>query len=637
MIFAQPANLRRYRTLLTIATIYLAFSFVLRGVLWWRFGVPQGVAPSELPIVFAEGVVNDLVELLYLLAPLSLYLWLLPDRWYRARWQKLLFVLGSYAILLGMFYLDIAEYFFFEEFDSRFNLVAVDYLIYPHEVFINIWDSYPVVQVLIADLLASAVVLALLWRYLRPDAQAVTPARTRIAIAGIHAALLSFAIGGYATDTFAHSENRVTNELTDNGLSSFFRALRTNELNYKTNYRTGDPKTLLEQLTKDLGTGSGTFTRLDTGHLDRRFDAAPGLGKRNVVVIVEESFGAKFIGAYGDTHGLTPEFDALAAHGLLFTNMYASGTRTVRGLEAITLSFPPIPSEAVVKRPGGEHMANWGEVMRGHGYHTSFLYGGYSYFDNMGPFYEGNGFAVSDRSEIENPKFANIWGVSDEDLFRHAVDYYTRIDDSGRPFFSIIMTTSNHKPFTFPDGIPGVAPEGGGRSAGIRYADYALGRFFEAARKQPWYSNTVFVIVADHGARVYGRAQIPLDSYEIPLLIVADGLEPKKVDVLTSQLDIAPTVLGLLGLPYEAPFFGQNVLALGGHSHPLLFNHNHNVALYRDGELAVLGLKQQATTYRYDRKNNTFSELAPDKELIDLATAYFQTAFEQFESHRYVK
>jgi phosphoglycerol transferase MdoB-like AlkP superfamily enzyme len=275
--------------------------------------------------------------------------------------------------------------------------------------------------------------------------------------------------------------------------------------------------------------------------------------------------------------------------------------------------------------------------MRDNGYHTSFLYGGYGYFDNMNHFYGSNGFALSDRTDIPEPAFANIWGVSDEDLFRHALDYFDGVHQSGQPFFSIIMTTSNHTPYTFPPGVPGVPAEGGGRRAGIRYADYALGRLFAMAPQHAWFDNTLFVIVADHDARVYGRAQVPVKHYRIPLLLYAPGrVPPAMVETPTSQMDIAPTVLGLLGLPYTAPFYGEDVLAArAGQFHPILLNHNHDVALLMADQMVVLGLNRRAETYRYDAAADRLEPLPEDRELTDLATAYYQTAFELFKEHRF--
>jgi phosphoglycerol transferase MdoB-like AlkP superfamily enzyme len=254
----------------------------------------------------------------------------------------------------------------------------------------------------------------------------------------------------------------------------------------------------------------------------------------------------------------------------------------------------------------------------------------------MNYFFENNGFSVLDRNDMERVRFENIWGVSDEDLFDRALAYYDERHSTGKPFFSLVMTTSNHKPFTFRDGVPGVPASGGGRAAGVRYADFALGYFLEEARKHDWFSNTLFVVVADHGARVYGKAEIPLRQYEIPMMFYAPAhLAPGMIETLTTQIDIAPTVLGLLGLEYEAPFFGTNVLACAPCEQVALFSHNHDVAAFRDGKLAVLGLGKRQQVLAYDRTLDSYRPVAPDPQLLDLTIAIYQTAYEQFQAHTY--
>ncbi len=443
----------------------------------------------------------------------------------------------------------------------------------------------------------------------------------------------------WSTDLLSHDRNRVENELAQNGLSSFVRAALTNEIDYQANYRNEDAKENFALVARELGRGGGVFTRLSEGRLDRSFPARPGLGRLNVVLVSSESFGAEFSRLYGSERNLTPNFDEFAQQAVWFSNAYASGTRTVRGLEAFSASIPPIPTVSILRRPGFGHVATWGAVMRSLGYRTIFLYGGYGYFDNMNAYFGENGFDVVDRRSIGSVRFGNIWGVSDEDLFDHSLACFDRLHAVGEPFFSIIMTTSNHKPFTFREGleVEGILPEGGGRAAGVRYADFALGGFLRDARKHAWFDDTMFVVAADHGARVYGAEQIPLRTYEIPLMIYAPKhLAPRRVDALTTQIDIAPTVLGLLGLPYEAPFFGQDALNSPVEGRIALFNHNHDIAIYRDGRLVVFGLGESVDTFHYDPAADRYTPAARDPELERLGIAYFQTAYELFERGDYL-
>lgn len=639
----------RHIPLLWVGGFYLLLSTLLRLFLFVIFGPPAHVSLLQLPAIMGLGVINDFLELSYLLFAFSLYLLIVPERLYRSRFGRMAMAIFFGLLFFGLLYLCAVQYFFFKEFTARFNLVAVDYLLYPHEVFINIWESYPVGRTLGLVAVLTALLMRFLWPVVRRSMLKETTLRQRFGLFSLHLVFLVVVFSGFTTHSFSFFVNRVANELTANGISSFFQAFRTNQLNYDQYYRTSDSKEMFTLLRKELGAGGGQFVSDDLKNITRRFPRNPnGLGKLNVVVIVEESLGCEHVSSCGQGLDIdaalaqadikwTPFLNGLARQGLFFNRAYATGTRTVRGLEAISASFPPIPSESIMKRPGGENIATWGKVMRDNGYHSSFLYGGYGQFDNMNAYFSGNGFDVSDRTDIEDPIFANIWGVSDQDLFRHSHEYFDRLAEQNKPFFSIIMTTSNHSPFTFPPDIQGIPPSGGGRNVGVFYADYALRDFFNQAQKHKWYKDTLFVVVADHGARVYGEAQVPLPSYEIPLLIFAPGhLVPRQIMTPISQMDIAPTVLGLLGFPYEAPFFGQDVLARETTLPPtLLFNHNHDVALFQKDTLEVLGLLKEVDSYRYRLGETLQVSIQDDKRLVDLATAYYQCAFELFQAKLY--
>jgi len=639
--FTCLANtLLRYQPLVILTGWYLGIGMVTRLILWAAFGRAQSVGADLVPGILSAGLLADSTQALLLLAPVGVLLWLLPDRALRSRGMRVLLLASAFAWMFAFTFNAFVEFFFFQEFDARLNLVAVDYLLYPTEVAGEIWAEYPVIAVLTGVTLVTAATLWLIRKHLLAGASTTNTTRLATRSSTFAAFVALLLTGSIWVDTAQplDAPNRIVNELAANGVGSFVRALRTNEIDYHACYASREPRQNLSSLTTQLARGGGTFMRLPEGRLDRAFPGrSAGLGKLNVVIVASESFGAEFSKLYGSERDWTPQFDAYARKGVWFKHMYASGTRTVRGLEAITTSLPPIPSVSVLRRPGNEGMANWGEVMRAHGYDASFLYGGYGYFDNMNYFFSHNGFDVHDREDIPKPtRFENIWGVADEDLFEMALNHYDSLHRSGKPFFSLIMTTSNHRPYTFRTGVPGVKPEGGGRESGVRYADYAQGYFLREAGKHAWFDNTLFIIVADHGARVYGKENIPLKSYEIPMLFYSPKhLPPAVVDTLTTQIDIAPTMLGLLGLPYAAPFFGQDVFNTPAEHRVAFFSHNHDVAIYRDGEMSILGLNKSIANVSYDRATDTYRRAPPNVALDQLGIAYYQTAFELFRSRRY--
>lgn len=622
-----------------LLVVYLAIGLLVRCGLWVAFRADSRMNTSGLLSAVGVGAVNDFIQFLYLALPCGLILALLRQRFLSRRGGALVVGILSFVTIAVFIFTALAEVLFWEEFESRFNLIAVDYLIYPTEVAGNIRESYPVVPLLSAVFALAAVVWWPVFAAIKRRMASVEVPSVRARLRGAFLYLGALCIVAYSlnAETLQASTNRAVNELGKNGSATFFRAFLTQGIDYNQFYRTM-PKEEAYALLRRYYEGLGeTFSSSDPTSLVRSHLAEPnGLGKLNVVVLVQESLGAQYVGAYGDQRGLTPFLNSLAQESMMFSNAYATGTRTVRGLEAMSASFPPIPSESIVKRPGSDHISTLGSVMRSHGYQTSFLYGGYGAFDSMNEYFGGNGFAVSDRLDIKNPNFGNIWGVSDEDLYKHAVDYFDQLASSSQqPFLSFVLSTSNHKPFTFPPGIPGVAEKGGGREAGVRYADYAIGKFFELAKTRPWFSNTIVVVIADHDSRVYGRAYVPVDRYRIPAFIYAPGkIAPQVVSKAFSSMDLGPTILGLLGLPYDAPFYGVDVLKpTVPADKPVMFSHNHNIAIFSSGNLTVLGLQKEVRSFRYENGKTTDAPL--DAGAANLLTATLQTAYEKFTTHGY--
>ncbi len=631
----QPL-LARLKPVASLAAALLAIGFLLRIVLWWQFGRPADVSAWALPGMLGSGLVNDAFVCVLALLPFSLYFLLARAR--PAGGRRIGLSLSAGLLLALSVYLAFTEFYFFEEFDARLNIVAFDYLMYPTEVVGDLWAEYPVLRVWSLAILVATGSLFILSKGLFAALPAL-PLRQRFLAAFAMILVAAGLTAAWRTDHLSLSRNRVHNEIVQNGWSSFFRAAITSEVDYHHHYATRPTTENVRVLEEFLAQGGSRIVKPGSGSLEREFPGRPeGIGRLNVVLVSSESFGAEFSQLHGSERDLTPNFDAFAKQALWFPHTYASGTRTVRGLEALSTSFPPIPTVSILRRPGNEGIANWGAVMQQLGYHTSFLYGGYGYFDNMNYFFGNNGFEVLDRNAITSVRFENIWGVSDEDLFDLSLSQFDKLHAEGKPFFSLVMTTSNHKPFTFRPGLEdqGIPEKGGGRPAGVKYADYALGYFLREAAKHPWFDNTVFVVVADHGARVYGKTEIPLRTYEIPLFIYAPKhIKPERVDTLMTQIDVAPTVLGLLGMPYRASFFGQDIFRADPTKRVAMFNHNHDVAILKDDHMAVFGMNRKVGFYHYDKPTETYTKIPRDEALESLGIAWYQTASELFRERRF--
>ena len=365
-------------------------------------------------------------------------------------------------------------------------------------------------------------------------------------------------------------DNQYLNELAENGPYQFFHAFRDAELSYAQFYIQHDDAAVAAQLRRQVQQSNQTFLTPAGYDLARHVDNTDRGPERNlnVMLIVVESLSAKYLGAYGttdaDTTGLTPNLDRLAAQSLWLSNLYATGTRTVRGLESLTLSVPPTPGESIVKRPDNGGLFSLGQLFAARGYDSTFLYGGFGYFDNMNDFFGKNGFRIVDRAAMTAPEiaFANIWGVADESLYGRAMREADGDFARGQPFFQLVMTTSNHRPYSYPDGRIDI-PSKTGRAGAVKYTDWAIGDLLEKARQKPWFNDTLFVIVADHCAGSDGRTALPLDRYRIPLFVYSPAhVQPQRIERLVGQIDVAPTLLGLLHWNYDSRFFGKDILRM---------------------------------------------------------------------------
>ncbi|MEQ8205121.1 MAG: LTA synthase family protein, partial [Woeseia sp.] len=539
----------------------------------------------------------------------------------------------AYASLL---FVAISEWVFWDEFGVRFNFIAVDYLVYTTEVVDNILESYPVAALLTVIGLAALACIAFVSRtmayrrWMMSETSFV--ARGKVAVLLLAMPVLTTAV--YAQKDMPHFENRYVQEVAKNGGYSFFAAFRNNELGFRDFYQTAD-ESLTEPRIRALVSEAISEFDNDPDKPYRRFIQAEGEERRlNVIQITVESLSASYLGVFGNDEGLTPNLDRLASQSLSFTNFMATGTRTVRGMESLALSVPPTPGRSIVKRPDNGGLFSIGSVFRDKGYKTTFFYGGRGYFDNMNAFFGGNGFAIHDQASAaeEDISFTNAWGVSDEDLYAWVLDDADRKAAAGQPFYDFVMTTSNHRPYTYPEGKIDI-PSHSGRQGAVKYTDYAIGKFLQEASKRPWFENTVFVIVADHCAGSAGKAELPIENYRIPLMVYAPGLiEPGVISTLSSQIDYAPTLFSLLNWSYDSEFFGKDILGMAVEDGRALLGTYQSLGLLQGSTLTVLKPVSRAEAYHYDSVTGAQTPIpvAPTAKLD--AISFYQTAADAYDS-----
>lgn len=534
---------------------------------------------------FGIGFFYDLVTVVCLCAPTAILLLILPDRLFAWRPARVAAWTGFGVLVFILLFNAAAEWFFWEEFFCRFNFIAVDYFDNPKEVIGNIMESYPVFRI-VGGLAAAATGLTLLaWRFARQSLTQRIPFRQRLLPAGafvVPAVLSALFVGSNLSYI---SGNRYVNELGKNGFYSLAYAARHLVLDYEEFYVSRDRGQVLTHLRSLLKTSGSRFVSADPNDVTRRVVNPGPTSEANVVIVLVESLSGQFLGYAGGT--LTPELDTLADQSLLFTQAYATGTRTVRGMEAVLLSLPPTPGKSVVKRPDQKPLFSLPALFAQRGYDAAFLYGGDGYFDNMNAFMRELGCRIVDRGDFAKDEitFGNAWGVCDQDVFNRALKEGDKQHAGRKKFFQFILTTSNHRPFTFPP-VGNIKPDEHRESA-VRYTDYAIGEFIRKASSKPWFDNTIFVVAADHCHDSRGKQDLPINCYRIPVIIHAPKLiPPARFDGLCSQIDLAPTLLGLMNVSYVSRFFGVN--ALTDSPGRALIGRDQPFGLFKDSMLTVI-------------------------------------------------
>jgi len=619
----------RFSLLYTYLMVSLVAYIILRG--WFTLVSAQAEANIGLFEFFSAlviGVLYDVAFVLYVGIGIALLLCILPRRIFENRWARYGALTLYFGLLLALTFTLVAEVIYWDEFTTRFNFIAVDYLIYRHEVTNNIYESYAVLPLLLGVFLTSTAIFLISNHRIASALRYPMQIRQRSAhtASWLSLAALCFLLVGQAPRNSI--ENNFAKEIASNGPYQFFAAFRNNELDFDTFYAHSQDKEMSEMVRNIVQRPNSEFIGDTMFDITRLIDN-PGEQKRlNVILVSEESLGASRLKRYGEKLPLTPFIDQWMTESMVFDQAYATGTRTTRGLEAITLSIPPTPGRSVVKRPDNGDMYSLGRVFKEQDYDVAYLYGGRGFFDNMNTFFSGNGYRIVDQTMFEESEieFSNAWGVDDSSLFQKVIQQADENHEKEQPFFFHVMTVSNHQPFTYPDGKISL-PSGIGRNGGIMYADYSLRKFVEAAKSKPWFDDTIFVMIADHTANSSGRIGLPIEKYHIPFLIYSPKhIEPQVIKKVVSQIDLAPTLLGLLNFDYTSGFFGENFLAPGYKERALIGNYQ-KLGLYEDGEVIVLSPQKRVERISNPMNDATIEDIkVGESQLAKKTLAYYQSA-----------
>lgn len=578
------------------------------------------IKADQWPWLLLSGVRADAIMMGYLtLIPLLLMpLFQVPQlRQLGRRFLQFWVVLN----LLIIVFIETSTPAFVTQYDVRPNRLFVEYLMYPQEVISTLWSGFRgwVIATIIIALVVARGLISLVRRpwFQPPSSVVATLAVWPILLLCCLVLIRStFAHRPANPSFFALTGDPLVNSLTISSPYSVSYAL------YNLRHEAAASQIYGDLSAERLSAFIPTIDYLKDSYFPS--SAYPSVHWQqasqqreqplNIVIILEESMGYGFL-----ERGLTPQLQQWSTQGWWFEQLYATGTRSVRGIEAVVSGFLPTPARSTVKLSLSQrNFFTLASLLQSKGYHTEFIYGGESHFDNMRSFFTGNGMqSIIDQNDYQNPQFVSSWGVSDDDLFTKTQQRLTQLHQSGQPFFTLVFTSSNHEPFELPANALGDGENELAQTVdnAVRYADHALGNFLTDAHQSEYWQDTLFLVVADHDNRVYGDALVPVDKFHIPGLILGADLTPKTIPTLTSQVDLAPTLISLAGVSGYLPTLGQDLSAAAPPANRAFLQFNQTFA-YLQGtpasdtaEITLLRAEQSALVGAYDPTRKVLSSL----------------------------
>ncbi len=595
--------------MLLLGLILLSLSRL--GLVLWKFD--RVTTTGKLAEILVQGIRVDIIELFLIsLIPLLLAPILATKQFFNY-WRIFTYIWVIAAIALLLF-LEAATPGFIAEYDVRPNRIFVEYLKYPNEVVSMLIGGF---KIHIFATFSMVFVAAWLMRKFMHPWLATKPSWSNkklwltwpliflVAALGIRSSL------GHRPANpalFAITQDSMVNSLILNSGYSVIYAVYSLQHESKSSQIYGKmDRAEIFKLTGAKEAEIPTLKILNPSHKREK--------PLNLVILLQESLGATFVESLGGVP-VTPNLEKLKDQGIWFEQMYATGTRSVRGIEAVVTGFQPTPADSTVKLSlSQKNFFTLASLLAKQGYNTEFIYGGETHFDNMKSFFMGNGFQqVFGQKDYKNPVFVGSWGASDEDLLNKTHEQLLKHHASGKPFFTLAFSSSNHAPFEFPDGRIELyeQPKATDNNA-VKYADYAIGKFIERAQKSEYWKDTIFIIVADHDIRVRGDTLVPIEHFHIPALILGADLEPQRIKSITSQIDLPVTALSLMGINAQTPMTGRDISSespdtLGR----AMMQYNYNFAWMEQtkdaNRVVVLREDKEPAHGVYDAKNKHLDE-----------------------------
>lgn len=599
------------------------------GLMLWQ--AERVAATGAWPEMLLQGLRVDIIQLgLLAIIPLLIAPLFAHQKAWQA-WKKFTYVWVALSVILLIF-LEAASPGFIAEYDTRPNRLFIEYLKYPKEVMPMLWNGFRLQVFASIGLLVSSVLLVR--KFMRPWLSCQRPEKNlRYWLALPFVILLVVFSVRSTTDhrpanpaMFAITTDTMVNSLTINSTWSVFHAIYNLKHESKSSeiYGKMDMAEIMQQvqLTRDmLQDKRPLLGNADIPTQTEQIASVKRDRPLNLVIVLQESLGATFVESLGGTP-VTPELEKLKSEGWWFENLYATGTRSVRGIEAVVTGFAPTPAQSTVKLSLSQNnFFTLASLLGKKGYTSEFIYGGEGHFDNMRNFFLGNDFnTVVDKNDYVNPVFTGSWGVSDEDLFNKTHEQLLKHNADGKPFFTLVFSSSNHTPFEFPDGRIDLyeQPQASENNA-VKYADYAYGEFFKKAKASPYWKDTIFLIVADHDIRVRGNDLVPIKNFHIPGLILGADIQPRTIKTVASQIDLPTTLISLMGIDAQHPMIGRDISTepddLAGRA---MMQYQENYAWMEGNQTVILRADKTPTFGIYDKAKKALTPSEAPRDIAEI-------------------
>ncbi len=571
-----PFNNALYWALLLIWGL-LGFAVVRLIFLLRHWRLASHVPFIDIFYSFIYGLKFDLSVLAFLILPLMIISYIPFLKFDRSRFSRRIIQIIFYTVMALLFFLELVDIEYFSAFGDHLGILSYTYLDNMDLVFYTVAGSFNVILYIVLWAIAAAIFIFIATKFDKVfDSYRSNPFSKISGLVAMTAILGIGARGGISLapidwGSAYFSRYNFANDLSLNGVFTLSRSLFENynnrnasNLSKYTFFPDQDALKSVQELvvmpSDSLLEPHESLKRLS------RYENSDTT-KYNVVFIIMESWSARFVGVLGGSPDATPFFDSLAEKSYLFDNMFASGTRTNRGLLASLCSFPSLPGRAITKLYGYPHpFSSISNILDGRGYDSYLVYGGDLSFDNIGGFFRAEGFKnLIGLDEFRSDLVLNKWGVPDHNVFERANEEFKKCGD--KPFLGVVITSSNHEPFKVPDKRFEIYSDSVPNHEYLNtfyYSDWALGHFFHLAENESYYKNTIFVLVGDH-SKILNDPDDVISNFRIASLIYSprqSKIAPRRVTTICSQIDLVPTVLGMLGTPAINECWGRNILAL---------------------------------------------------------------------------